>query len=275
MTLSYEKIEHCPGCRSRTRSLWTGNGNAPRAFRCKKCSLVYLGQRITDESSQEYYANYNAKRDSVKINLARKRKRMYEIDRNYVRLFLKKGKLLDVGSGPGSFLSGLPSVFERYAFDVDSSAIEVGKKLCPSIHFSSDLDKSMRRGPFDGIIFRGTLEYQRDLREVAKLCGANLRRGGYIILLSTTNSDSPLAELTREEWGLFQPIEHLCYFNLQSAKQLFRGMKLEHFGFPYIGTPYEDQQVDLRKFLDVCRGKRTEGRFPFWGSIMTCAFRKA
>lgn len=274
MKFDYQKVSLCPACRSHSRSRWTRGDKAPQAFRCHRCSMVYLGQRISEKSCQFYYSNYNLARDLKKITLALQRHRMYEMDRDYVELFLKQGKILDVGAGTGAFLSGFPSTYKKFGFDIDSSAVQFGLKKYPNINLSDDWHKVLRNGPFDGIVFRGTLEYQRDLREISTQCQAHLRKGGYLFLLSTTNVDSPVAELTREKWGLYHPVEHLAYFNLPSLERLFSELELKDFRFPYVRTPYENKAQDLRNFLKCCKGKNRSGRFPFWGSILNAVFVK-
>ena len=49
-----------------------------------------------------------------------------------------------------------------------------------------------------------------------------------------------------------------------------------NYDFPYIGTPYEDHDNDLKLFVSLCKGKKDAIRkkFPFWGSLINLVARK-
>jgi SAM-dependent methyltransferase len=272
MTLSFESVTVCPVCTACERQLWSRTTDVA-CFRCERCGLVYLGQRMTAESAAEYFRGYGQRRDAEDRVSARKRQQMYGIDRDFLQGFLQGGKLLDIGAGAADFIAGLPSAFEKYAFDIDPVAVKQAS-VHGDVASSSDLESIARQGPFDGIVFRGSLQYQRDLAATARFCNERLKAGGMLFVLATPNVDSPMAELMRERWVLFDAIEHLCQFNASSLQRLFRGFTLRKCEYPYLGTPYENWRDDLATFIQLCRSGEGNPRIPFWGSMMNVVFCK-
>jgi SAM-dependent methyltransferase len=275
MALAYEDVDVCPVCGNRDRQLWTRGEDSSPAFRCIGCSLVYLGRRISAESAREYFRGYGQRRDADDPDTARKRQQMYGIDRDFLQTWLQGGKLLDVGAGAADFIAGLPAPFQKYAFDIDAGAVRQAQERHPSVVSTDDIESLARDGPFDGIVFRGSLQYQRDLRATSSFCAEQLKPGGMLFVLATPNVDSPMGELFRERWTLFDPVEHLCYFNASSLQTLFRGFELRKCEYPYLGTPYENWRDDLATFVRLCRSDEGDTRFAFWGSMLNAVFSKS
>ena len=244
------------------------------AVRCDSCNLIYMNHRLAEVEISRYYSSYTDKRNTVSPDLLEKRGRMYEIDRSFVEIFVNNGSVLDIGCGSGDFISTFPLSITKYGFDIDKPALNVGGVLHPSVKFYNALSEVSEGQTFDCIIFRGTLQYQRDLKQIVKFCQLYLKERGYLILLATPNADSPAACMQRESWVLFNRIEHLYHFTVDTVSTLFQGFERIHFDYPYIGTPYENQSTDLDNFIALCRGTENQTRFPFWGSMMNVVFRK-
>ena len=232
-----------------------------------------MDRRLTDSSVAAYYDGFNESRDARLPDLLSKRQRMYEQDRKFVRIFLDAGRLLDIGCGRGDFLSGFVGPFDTTGYDIDSSALTQGRERYPGITLVGDESGIVARAPFDGIAFRGTLQYQRDLAETAALVTRVIKPGGCLFVLATPNAESPLALLQREDWVLHNKREHLYVFDLRTLAALFPEFDVQYYDFPYVGTPYEDHGNDLDRFQAVCRGERPRERFPFWGSIMNVVLK--
>lgn len=266
--LQFERVSKCPLCGSSRHHLWTTSAAKIPAFQCVACELIYMGRRLTLPSVSVYYDDYNHARDTRKSVLAAKRKAMYELDRRYIQRFIRSGSILDMGAGPGTFISGLPRSFHKFAFDVDQSALTHGRLKYPSIRFLDTLDEIGTHQKFDALLFRGTLQYQRNLKSISSFCLKHLAKNGYLFILATPNADAPLAVIARERWTLFNAIEHLYHFNLKSLQTLFRAFCIHDFDFTYIGTPYENWRQDLKKFIALAQNRSNDARFPFWGSMM-------
>ena len=200
---------------------------------------------------------------------------MYELDRRFLAHFASPGPLLDYGCGTGEFVAGLGTHSRRSGYDVDAHAVASARRRWPDVDFDTDLTTlAHRAGPFATVVFRGTLQYVRDLSAIQRTVTTLLDRDGLVVLLATPNSDAPLADLLRERWVLHNTLEHLVTFNLSSVARLFDDFDIEYVDFPYVGTPYEDRAEDLRRFVAVCRGDLSDTRFPFWGSMMNVVLRR-
>ena len=141
------------------------------------------------------------------------------------------------------------------------------------INFINNLDEINNNEEFDLIIFRGTFQYMRDLNYITKFIDKFLKKNGYLIILSLPNKNSILAEIQRENWGLYNPIEMFNIFSLTSIKKLFSNYKIIDTEFPYLETPYADEKNDMLKFKELISNNKQE-KFPFWGSMMQIIFQK-
>ena len=73
---------------------------------------------------------------------------------------------------------------------------------------------------------------------------------GKLVLLMTPYSDAPSLEIFGEKWAMFNPVEHLWFFNEKSLNLLNPNLKVRRMDFPYVGTPYENLRADILKFAD-------------------------
>ncbi len=275
MKWELEAVSSCPLCGGVEQDAWSSTAVEVPAVRCPDCALVYNTRRLTLGAADAYYAAFNARRDADSTEMLARRRAMYELDRRFLAHFASPGPLLDYGCGSGEFVAGLGTHARRSGYDVDAHAVASARRRWPVVEFDTDLTTlAHRAGPFATVVFRGTLQYVRDLGAIQRTVTTLLDRDGLVVLLATPNSDAPLADLLRERWVLHNTLEHLVTFNLSSVARLFDGFDIEYVDFPYVGTPYEDRAEDLRRFVAVCKGDLSDTRFPFWGSMMSVVLRR-
>lgn len=271
-----KKIFQCPICNKDdnlqewTSTLYKGISSK----QCINCDIVFAEEVLDDKEFTYYYNKYNNDRDTNKVELAKKRKLCYEndktfIDKNCNTMFTN---ILDIGCGNSSFLSLFNSK-NKTGYDIDKNIIIKNKLKYPNTNFIDNLNEIKNDEQFDLIIFRGTFQYIRDLNYIKEFINKHLTKNGYLVILSLPNKNSPLAEIQRENWGLYNPIEMFNIFSLSSTKKLFNAYKIIDIDFPYLDTPYADEKNDMIKFKELI-SKNKQQKFPFWGSMMQIIFQK-
>ena len=262
----------CPVCKNKSYNIW----NKYLFFKtveCRKCGMIYLEKILKKKYLDQYYSNYFKFRVQNKKK-AFLRKKMYEIDLNYLKLYKSKGKLIDVGCSNGSFLNLLKNKYNCYGIDVDSEAIRVAKniKKLKNRFFNYDLSAlKSKLGRFDIIIFRGVIEHVENPKDYFECASKILKKNGIIFISATPNVNSPCAYVFKHRWNQFDPIQHINLFSSKTLFKLAKQFNLELIGehYPYINTPYENFKTDIKNFLN-----NKNDSPPFWGSMMTLIFKK-
>ncbi len=94
----------------------------------------------------------------------------------------------------------------------------------------------------------GTIEHLPDPVSAIKKVSELLKFGGYYCICATPNSDSFAAELYRDKWTLYHPVQHIWHFSPKTLIRIcskFR-LKLVAQDFPYLGIPYENVRENVK-----------------------------
>ncbi|HWO06972.1 MAG TPA: class I SAM-dependent methyltransferase [Candidatus Paceibacterota bacterium] len=271
-------VTRCPLCGASERTIFEHDhalhGDTPCTVQCDSCRLIYMDRVIKTEEIASVYAGYNTTRDERDSELEAKRRIMYRQDYAYVRRFLpQRGLLLDFGSGTGEF-SGLFEDCEVHGIEVDDAARAHAAIRFPALQMHANA-ASAPHGPYDAIVFRGTLQYAPDLRAIVDLCTERTRTGSLIFILATPNAESLLAQTQKEYWALANAYEHRYWLSVPHLQRLFGdSFELRDRDFPYLNTPYERYTDDLKKVLAIARGENVKEKFPFFGSMMNVVFQR-
>jgi SAM-dependent methyltransferase len=218
-------------------------------------SVGVTQQRRYDES---YFSVYRG--DS-------KRQQMYRAERDRIEVLMPSGRILDVGCGLGGFLQEFdPAKWDRYGTDVADLAIKEARLCGVKVKdFSEAYDYPEEF--FNVIVFRGSLQLIPTPFSVIETCIKLLAPGGFMIFLSTPNSNSPY-------YWRFKTLPFLTpHANFLIPSDIMMKNALQNFGleivdirYPYLGGPYarplRDHALFLLSFFGVKR------KFPFWRSAM-------
>ena len=271
-----ENILLCPICnKNNNLKHWTSlDYNGISSKECIECDIVFAEKMLDDGEYIKFYNKYNNSRDTEKEDLAIKRNICYQNDIKFINKTCGNmfKNILDIGCGNGKFLSLFNSE-KKTGYDIDINIIIENKSKYTDINFISDLNKININEKFDLIIFRGTFQYIRDIKKMKDFINNKLNINGYLIILALANKNSPLAEIQRENWGLYNPIEMFNIFSLTSIKSIFNDYNTINIDFPYLDTPYASEKYDIQKFKDLIVDNK-QSKFPFWGSIMQVIFQK-
>ncbi len=226
------------------------------------------GTNVHDAQKERYDETYFAqyKHDA-------KRHSMYLAERDHIEYFKPNGRILDVGCGIGAFLDQFDNdKWEKFGTDVAEVAIASARKR--GIHVN-DLDKAYEYpvDHFDVIVFRGSLQLIPTPFAVIENCIELLAPGGYLVFLSTPNSNSPYYRRFKTLPFLTPTGNFLIPSDImmKDALQNF-GLEVVEIRHPYLGGPYARPLRDHLYYLMSFLGLRR--KFPFWRSSMEIYARK-
>lgn len=202
--------------------------------RCKRCNLVMYNnvqniipsQLYNDDYFENHYYKYFSEKAISQLNF---KKRLGVIKR-----FLKKGKLLEIGSAYGFFLELAKKEFETFGIDIAecgvqyaSNDLHLEKVVCGDY-----VDVNYNNNYFDGICMFDTIEHLKEPHRYLEKANKELAPGGKLFF-TTGDIDSLAARVQKDRWRLIDPPTHLYYFSRRTIKML-----LEKHGFKIINTTY-------------------------------------
>ena len=261
-----------------------GGASPFRAVKCLDCGFVWMQSQPKPELLQKYYSDYIGRRRISNAAKMQQRSLQYEDDINFLQCFVRGGRILDVGCNGGFFLNCFDNSFEKHGIEIDESAVKYAQQsydFGANIRCGDILETDYPDESFDVLVMRGTIEHVTKPIEVIEHCSKLLKTGGFFYITATPNVDSLAAELFRDRWSLFHPVQHLWYFspNTLNSICLRFGMAFVSSSFPYIGTAYENYKSDLALMMDEIVAKESnipseQISPPFYESMMSIIFKK-
>jgi SAM-dependent methyltransferase len=276
-----EKEHPCTICGGKKLSVWAAKGYL-EAKRCVDCGMISVNPHLSEEGIKEFYSSYFKFRQDD-ITKKQLRDITYLIDRDWVSLFVKGGRVLDVGCSGGFFLSKFsPEKWERFGVEIADDAAEYAKKMFNIPVFVGDIVKQEFDHLFDLVMLRGVIEHFSDPVSVLKKCCQLLKPGGSLFITATPAGDSFAFNVYREKWTLFTPFEHIHFFSVKLLTRILScyDMALVSHHYQYEETPYASPEVDFEKIQEdiviVKEGnrKKISSSVPFPGSMITALWRK-
>ena len=277
------EIKKCIVCGSVEFSLWSESKHY-NSYKCNSCSLIFISPQLCNEGLNDYYTNYIGRRRTSNQLKQKLRVDQYKLDSIPVKDFLSDGKILDVGCNGGFFLDELGDVYERFGTEIDSEAVNYAKNTYPefasNIHLGSLESAVFDSETFDLVCMRGVIEHVMDpeatIAEVSRILVSN----GLLFICATPNGASLAADLYRENWTLFHPVQHLWHFSSENLSEICKrhNFKLVWEEYPYLGTPYENVLEDIKKVAHKISDlekdiKSDDISPPFYESMLTLMFR--
>jgi len=196
--------------------------------KCKRCGFLFLNPIPTEKELRNYYDNLSGFEieplDRSPIEYDKSAERLQLIEK-----IIKKGKLLDVGSGGSNFLYIAKNKgWNTYSLDIRQEVLRLLKKQ----GIKTIDERKIRNGFFDVITLTQVLEHMAYPLRKLKFYRKKLRDGG-IIVIEVPNIESLGAKFLRDKWYFIKNPDHISYFSRKTLSKF-----LEKAGFEIIKTEY-------------------------------------
>lgn len=196
-----------------------------RLFRCDECGLGYLSPRFSTASLQRLYDLwYRFGYPSMQRAVSAVSTREARFQRTHLRYLERvapgKGRLLDIGTGTGEFVSAAErSGWDAEGIDWSEEAVATANRAGrPRVSRATLRDVSAAAGSYDAVTLFDYLEHTetpaQDMAEAAAL----LAQGG-VMAVRVPNSRSLQSRLLGLRWNGVMSL-HLSYFDLSSMTRL-------------------------------------------------------
>jgi SAM-dependent methyltransferase len=193
--------------------------------RCQGCGLIQIASLASLEDLKRYYAQAGLEPSHHRSAFDnRKIRRASRFRVGYLKKYtgLRSGKILEVGSAYGHFLSLLKERgFEVLGVEPSAEgARQHRKKGLPVIN--DLLEKAgLPEAHFDAICMFQVFEHFEEPREAARILHAKLKPGGYLII-EVPDIFSIGAKFEKNPFNLFK-MEHLSYFSPETLNAMLTG----------------------------------------------------
>ncbi|HWA35490.1 MAG TPA: class I SAM-dependent methyltransferase [Cyclobacteriaceae bacterium] len=232
--MSLEKVITCPVCQASEFNThlickdYTATGELFHVEQCQACGFLITTPRPTEENAGQYYQSEAYISHTAKaagpIDYIYLTVRHFTLNWKY-RLISRKGtpaKLLDFGSGTGSFLN--------YCIDkgIDAYGIEPSIKARDTHAKVRDSLAALEINDFNIITLWHVLEHVYTLEETLDKLKDLLAKTG-TIFIAVPNWQSYDAQHYRAQWAAYDVPRHLWHFSQSTMKALLskKGFKLQ------------------------------------------------
>ena len=278
----------CPICFEDTYPYFSHNdffGNEVELMKCKNCGHGSYRNVWSQSHFDEIYGVQYAKDYLDSTETHNQRLEQYVLDLILLKEYLsQKIKVLDFGCSSGEYLDAMPGAWDKSGYEVNSKLVSILNSTRPrySIYEKvSDIEEC-----FDLITLRGVIEHIPEFSILSELISKQLKVGGILYISATPDFSSPCAVEYKSDWGQIVAPEHIHQFTPASLQVLLStcGLVLKGLYHPYIGTPYENWEIDSQHYLENRGGissfvnsnsKAVKSyKHPFPGNMMSAIFEK-
>ncbi len=159
------------------------------------------------------------------------------------------GNILDIGCGPGFFLSGLNSKWKNYGIDISKKAAEVCKKY--AIMETGELTKAnYKNNYFDVVTMIHVVEHLLNPLAYIDKIKQILKKDG-LFIIETPDFDSPCARRFGKNFRMLHDPGHVSLFSTNSLIKMLEDYDFEIISieYPYFETKYFTEE-NLLKMMD-------------------------
>ncbi|MCF6246331.1 MAG: class I SAM-dependent methyltransferase [Desulfobacula sp.] len=261
-----EFIEYrpCPVCNTNDYlTLFSKEGGF--YVKCFKCSMIYINPVFTDEALNDYYENNHPVQAQIVESSDSFYDNLYNKGLDSIEIAGSKGTILDVGCSSGVFLdlaknrnwqtSGIELNVQEFNM-ARQKGHKVYNTLMENINFDSKFDAITLWDVFEHI--KGGEFYLNMMK--------NLLTPSGVIFLQIPNSDALAARILKEKCNMFDGLEHVNLYGVNTIRQLAERCRLKvqdiqtvipeigvinnylDYDDPYLGNA--DNKTDIYNLID-------------------------
>ncbi len=282
---------HCPVCGSAdiktalSSKDYTVSGETFAIAKCNACLLRFT-QDVPDAASispyyksENYISHTNTSKGLVNrlYQSVRKRTLKQKIKLIEKATGIKKGSLLDVGSGTGSFVNEMKLAgWQVTGLEPDADARTVGKQLYNIELADINQFYQLPASSYDAITMWHVLEHVHDLQGYVTQLKLLLKENGKLFI-AVPNYTSKDAAIYEEHWAAYDVPRHLYHFSPQSMQVLmelhglkvlqYKPMWYDSFYVSMLSSKYKNGKINL--IASFFNGLRSN--FKAMGNVKRCS----
>ncbi len=232
----------CDLCGSHDLKLWD-RARSNSLSKCKQCGLVFTNPRISVAENKNYLLyseSYFKQKSRMTEKLITARSKSYQSEIKKLQIFVKCGRILDVGCGMGGFLASLGSNWEKHGCDISTYALNHAKTKGIITYHGEFEYLDFNDFMFDVIYFRASMHHAYSPIKCLEKAFKLLKPNGILAIIMSNNCSSVCGLLFRGHIKSYEQA-HNYLFSKNSLKRylLQSGYKILAINYPYFGTGYE------------------------------------
>lgn len=206
-------------------------------LRCKKCALAWTYPTPFSDYNNYDFSGYVKNK---KVHQAGCKQIL-----DFVQLYKKKGRLLELGCGAGLLLElAKTRNFQVKGIDISDTAVKLAKKLVghDAVEKADIANLNLNDRPYDCVVMDNVLEHAQDPLQLLVSVKNFLKKDG-ILLIHSPNIDGLYVKLIKANTHILRPREHIWQLSIEAIKYL-----LEKAGYSIIRIKTKSF-VNMQMFL--------------------------
>lgn len=219
----------CPQCQNDAiLTLSTLN----QKFHILFCSNCFLGFTYpVPKNIGKFYSDIYWKSSGITGILKDMLYKLFQARRKkWIKKYLNKGKILDVGSGEGIFGKSLPDQYKVTNLDIPDAEIKN-----PNV-IKEDFIKWQTKQKFDAVVFWESLEHTSNSVEYIKKVCSLLNKNG-LIMIEFPRYDSLESKIFSKYWFHLDPPRHLTHLTIRGLIKVLKSNNLKILSYQSVIAP--------------------------------------
>lgn len=215
----YVEERSCPVCGSKNEAeVFLKEGG--RYVKCSDCKMVYLNPVFNNEALKDYYEQNHAFQSEIVENDSEFYISLYSKGvANIKKVNPNAQNILDIGCSSGVFLDVAKAHgLHTFGIELNKSEYEFAKKKGHEV-YNELLENISFSQKFDAISMWDVFEHLKDGEKYLNLIKSLLNKNG-VIFLQIPSSDSLAAKILQEKCNMFDGLEHVNLYGVQTIKKL-------------------------------------------------------